>query len=85
MIEIIKLLSEKVKQPTTIEQQIQILKSRNVIIDDEETAVRYLKLYNYYFITGYLHPYKNKKEGKICTMTILRKILRISEINFQIF
>ena len=86
MIEIIKLLSEKVKQPTTIEQQIQILKSRNVIIDDEETAVRYLKLYNYYFITGYLHPYKNKKDGSYIPISfgkILNQIqfdMRLREI-----
>lgn len=58
--------SELVKKPTTIDEQIQILKSRNIIIDDEKAARECLITYNYYFITGYLYPYKINNEKYEC-------------------
>lgn len=56
--ELLGILSNRIKQPTTIEEQINILKSRNVIIEDEKFAKDFLKIFNYYFVTGYLHSYK---------------------------
>ena len=50
--------SNNVKKPTTIEEQIKLLKSREVVIEDENFAKKFLRIYNYYFVTGYLHPYK---------------------------
>lgn len=55
---LLEMTSKKLKQPTTIDEQIKILKSRDVIIEDEEIAKKYLKIFNYYFIAGYLYPYK---------------------------
>ena len=50
--------SNNVKKPTTIEEQIKLLKSREVVIEDENFAKKFLRIHNYYFVTGYLHPYK---------------------------
>ena len=50
--------SNVVKKPTTIEEQIELLKSRDVVIENLDFAKSFLRIYNYYFIAGYLHPYK---------------------------
>lgn len=57
---LLEISSNNLKKPTTIEEQINILKSRNVIIEDETFAENFLKIFNYYFVTGYLYPYKIK-------------------------
>ena len=54
--------SNNVKKPTTIEEQIKLLKSREVVIEDENFAKKFLRIYNYYFVTGYLHPYKTSED-----------------------
>lgn len=50
--------SNIVKKPTTIEEQIELLKNREVVIEDENFAKNFLRIYNYYFVTGYFRPYK---------------------------
>ena len=54
--------SNVVKKPTTIEEQIELLKNREVVIEDENFAKKFLRIYNYYFVTGYLHPYKTSDD-----------------------
>ena len=54
--------SNNVKKPTTIEEQIKLLKNREVVIEDENFAKKFLRIYNYYFVTGYLHPYKTSDD-----------------------
>lgn len=54
--------SSILKKPTTIEEQIELLKNREVVIEDENFAKKFLRLYNYYFVTGYLHPYKTSDD-----------------------
>lgn len=54
--------SNNVKKPTTIEEQIKLLESREVVIGDENFAKKFLRIYNYYFVTGYLHPYKTSDD-----------------------
>ena len=54
--------SNNVKKPTTIEEQIKLLESREVVIEDENFAKKFLRIYNYYFVTGYLHPYKTSDD-----------------------
>ena len=50
------------KKPTTIEEQIELLKNREVVIEDENFAKKFLRIYNYYFVTGYLYPYKTNED-----------------------
>ena len=42
-----------IKPATTFEQQIEIFRNRNLIIEDEEEAINFLKRVNYYRFTGY--------------------------------
>lgn len=50
---------EKIKKATTIDEQIEILKSRNLIIENEQRAKEILYSVNYYNFTGYLYTYKD--------------------------
>lgn len=47
-----------VKDPTTFEQQIEILRQRGVIIEDDQKCIEILKNLNYYRLTAYFLPYK---------------------------
>jgi abortive infection bacteriophage resistance protein len=47
-----------IKPPTLISEQIRILKSRNLIIEDEAKAGDILLKYNYYRLAGYWQKYK---------------------------
>lgn len=46
--------------PLTIDQQIQLLKDRNLVIDDEAFARRILATIGYYRLTAYLYPFRLK-------------------------
>lgn len=48
------------KPPTTFEEQVQILKTRNMIVKDEEFAVDVLRRVNYYRLSGYMLSFKQQ-------------------------
>ncbi len=53
------------KQPLTIQQQIEKLKSRGLIIDDENVAASYLSNISYYRLRAYTYPFQyNDDEQK---------------------
>lgn len=54
-----------VKQPTTIPEQIEILKSRGLIIDNEELAILYLSNVSYYRLGEYWFSMQSDKENHI--------------------
>ena len=47
-----------------LDQQIEILRSRNLIINDEESAKDILLRENYFFINGYRHMFLDVEKGK---------------------
>lgn len=47
------------KPPLPIARQIQILKDRGLIINDEERAYRYLSFISFYRLRAYTYPYQN--------------------------
>lgn len=49
----------QLKEPKTFEEQIQILKSRNMEIENEERAIEILKRTNYYRLTAYALQFKH--------------------------
>ncbi|WP_211246708.1 Abi family protein [Cohnella pontilimi] len=46
------------KPPTTFQEQIQLLKSRNLTINSEESALKVLQRINYYRLSGYMLSFK---------------------------
>lgn len=53
------------KQPLTYEQQISLLKSRGLFINDEDRIKRHLKNISYYRLSAYMLPYKQMQNGLI--------------------
>lgn len=65
----------KIKEPKTIEEQIEILKSRGLIIEDENFAKKVLMSANYYNLTGYSFPFlQNEQYSQDITFNKLYKI-----------
>lgn len=50
-----------IKKPTTFKEQIELLKSRNLLIPNEEEAINILQRINYYRLTGYILTYKEEE------------------------
>lgn len=53
-------MSTNIKQPTTIEQQIEQLKFRGMIIRDESDIYQWLKTVGYYRLSGYWWMYEKR-------------------------
>lgn len=51
------------KQPLSIPQQIQRLKDRGMIIDDEQQALKLLSHVSYYRLRNYTSPFQDNTEG----------------------
>lgn len=64
------------KPPTTIEQQIELLKSRGLIIDDEKRLGDYLKDISYYHLSSYFKFYQ-KDDNRFLDNTSFDDVLRI--------
>ena len=48
------------KQPTTCAQQVQIIKSKGFIVDDEQACEEFFKLHNFYRVKAYRLPFRHK-------------------------
>lgn len=56
-------MPKKIKPFKTHSEQVEILKSRGLHFADEKFAVQALSSVNYYMLSGYLHPHKNRQTG----------------------
>ena len=50
------------KPPLSLQQQVDRLKHRGLLIDDEQQAVRYLSNISYYRLRAYTYPFQNNQE-----------------------
>mgnify|MGYP000623335693 CR=1 FL=1 len=67
-------LTTKLKDPKTLDEQIQILKSRNMEIENEERAIEILKRTNYYRLTAYALQFKYKNQYNNITFDKMYKL-----------
>lgn len=63
------------KKALTIDEQIELLAKRNLVIDDLERAGRYLESVSYYRLSGYMFHLQDKNDG-----TIFKKHTSFSDI-----
>ena len=54
----------EIKSPSTITQQVELLKSRDLLIENEYEAKNFLKHVNYYTLSGYLYAFKEGENFK---------------------
>jgi abortive infection bacteriophage resistance protein len=71
------------KPATTVEQQIAILKSRGLIIDDEAECADFLRRANYYRLTAYLLPFQTSKDNYL-PGTTFEKVCNVYEFDQQL-
>ncbi|MBR2199666.1 MAG: Abi family protein, partial [Bacteroidales bacterium] len=57
-------MKEYTKPPLTYQQQVELLKSRGLLIPDEERAIRHLSNISYYRLSAYMLPCKKIKDGR---------------------
>ena len=50
------------KTPISTMEQVEKLKSRGLVIDDEELAARYLSNISYYRLRAYTYPFQNNSD-----------------------
>ena len=63
------------KQFKTLDEQIQILREKNLIIEDEQKTKDILLRENYFFISGYRHLFMNSPlDRKFITGTTFREL-----------
>lgn len=70
----------QLKKPTTYQEQLDILKSRGIIIDDPNQCIAVLETVNYYRFTAYFLPFK-RSDGQYCENTQFSRVYRIYEFD----
>lgn len=53
------------KNPLTYQEQVELLKSRGLVVPDESRAKRLLANISYYRLSAYMLPFKEKVNGKV--------------------
>ena len=72
-----------VKPPTTYQDQVEKLRSRGCIIDDEDEAIQILSRVNYYRLTAYFLPFKRPDDSYIQGINF-KMVYRIYEFDRKI-
>ena len=54
----------ELKKPTSFEEQVELLKKKNIIVKDKSSCIDFLSKTNYYRLTGYYLPFIRKEEEK---------------------
>lgn len=70
----------ELKKPTTYQEQLEILKKRNAVIDDPDFCISVLESVNYYRFTAYFLPFK-QKDGTYRNGTQFHQIYQIYEFD----
>ncbi len=73
------------KEPTTFEEQIEIIRGKGFLIDEQEEkeCIRFLQQVNYYRISAYFLPFRRKSGGYFTNIRFSR-IKRIYEFDSQL-
>lgn len=70
------------KVPLNCEEQIQLLKNRGLVIDNEERAAKYLGTVGYYRLTGYMYHLQSRDENhKFLVETNFNDILNLYQFD----
>lgn len=70
----------QLKNPTSYQEQLNILKQRNVIIDDPDRCIAVLESVNYYRFTAYFLPFK-RADGTYQPGTHFQQVYQIYEFD----
>ena len=68
------------KKPLKHNEQLNLLKSRGLVIEDEDKCLDFLRSVNYYWFSAYFLPFK-QKDGSYIPGTSFEKVFRIFEFD----
>lgn len=68
------------KKPTTFDEQISILKSKNILVDDEQACLDFLSKVNYYRFSAYFLPFK-QSDGLCCDGVTFEQLKQIYDFD----
>lgn len=71
----------KLKSPKTAKEQVEILKSRGMIIEDEEFAMNMLRLVNYYRLRAYWISLQNRATDQFAPGTTFNQVFYLYEFD----
>lgn len=71
------------KQPKTFAQQVEIIKEKGFIIDNDTKCIGFLKQANYYRVSAYFLPFR-KKDGTYFSNINFHRIQRIYEFDSKL-
>ena len=74
-------MTNKLKQHLSIADQVSLLESRGLLIEDREAAEAFLERVNYYRFSGYLHDFKINKSDNYRAGVSFNHIARIYEFD----
>jgi len=77
-------MKKALKLHKSIKEQIELLKSRGLIINDDEQATEVLSRINYYRLSGYLHSFKQQGTDKYQDGISFSKISRIYDFDVKL-
>ena len=77
------------KSPLTFEQQLQQLKERGLIIDNDDLALFHLKTISYYRLSAYWHPFRKINQDGIISDnfeegTRFKEVMELYEFDRQL-
>ena len=73
-----------IKKPKTYDQQIAILKNKNIAIIDDVSAKTFLKQVNYYRFSGYFLPFQINGHGSLFPNITVERLQAIYEFDEQL-
>lgn len=77
-------MAEKLKLHKSIDEQIQQLEDRHLVVEDKEYAKRVLSNVNYYCLSGYLHDFKKEDSEEYQEGISFNQIVRIYEFDTRL-
>lgn len=73
----------RLKQPTTFEDQVQLLREKNIVVDDTNSCIDFLKKVNYYRLSAYYLPFKGP-DGKCLHNIPFNQVQKIYEFDKEL-
>lgn len=70
-------LDMELKKATSFDEQIELLKAKRIIIEDEDACRSFLQEVNYYRLAGYYLPYMDRKKNQCFRDTSFRRIMGV--------
>ena len=74
----------ELKKPTTFDEQVELLKQKNITVKDRDVCINFLSKTNYYRLTGYYLAFIRKEEDKCFIELDFQRIQNIYSFDVEL-